>query len=446
MVLLGIIKSCNEAKILLCRNALLLSIVTLGLVACGGTDIDSDADTEQPEPMAEDLFQQDKVLNIELSFAGGDWDSLRRESNLGRINGGFGPVDPCFEYSEFYGTASIDGHLLENVNITKKGTFGSVDSNRPSLKINLEKGEGNDGRKLFDEKRFTLNNNKQDASTIKQCLAYHIFNLAGIHAPRCNFANVSVEGQALGVYSHVEAIKKPFLKRTFGNKSGNLYEIQRDGAFIESRIEYIEAKTNEDETDRAELYAVVNAMNASDDNLWAEMSKVINMDYLITFVAIEALVGHTDGFTGYQNNVYFYHNPGDNLLYFIPWGADQTFRKKYIVTSNDNTPASILLGNSLIQRLWQSAEFRANYDLRLLELLDTVWDEAALIAMADTLAGIVSANNVEVDEVRNFILERRTLVENELDGLSDREGQWRLLPPTDQGPMSCSTPEPTLVF
>ena len=400
---------------------------------CAGEDANV-VDPEPEIPEVTDLFAYDSVLDVEMSFADEDWDALRFESNVGRN----GPIDPCFDYSEFFGSISINGNFFDNVNITKKGTYGSVDSFRPSLKVNLEKGEGNDGRRLHDEKRFTLNNNKQDPALIRQCLAYHIFDLAGIHAPRCNFANVNVQGQGLGVYTHVEAIKKPFLTRTFGNKSGNLYEIQRDGAFIESRIEYIEAKTNEDETDRAELYNIVDAMAVTDAELWDAMSQVINMEYLITFVVIEALVGHVDGFTGYQNNVYFYHNPDDQLLYFIPWGADQAFRKQYIVVSNDATPASVLLGNSLMQRLWQSEEFRVNYDLRLLEILDTVWNESELVAMADKLAAVAEADELEVEKIREFILERRSIVESELDGLADREGQWVLLPPATEPPVVCS--------
>jgi spore coat protein CotH len=179
-------------------------------------------------------------------------------------------------------------------------------------------------------------------------------------------------------------------------------------------------------------------MAVSDEELWSEMSQVVNMDYLITFAVIEALVGHVDGFTGYQNNVYFYQNPDDQLLYFIPWGADQAFHKQYIVISNDNTPASVLLGNYLMQRLWQSEQFRVSYDLRLQEILDTVWNEVELVAMADKLALIAGANDIEVAKIREFILERRSLVEAELDGLADREGQWVLLPPLSEPAMVCA--------
>lgn len=413
---------------------LVLGAISASSLGCGG-------DPDQPEPVVTNMFQQDAILDIHMSFSDSDWFALRRETNIGRVNGTFGPVDPCFEYSEFYGSLSINGNVFDNVNITKKGTFGSVDSNRPSLKINLGKGEGNDGRQLYGEKRFTLNNNKQDPAIIKQCLAYHLFNLAGIHSPLCNFAKVTVQDEDLGIYTHVEAIKKPFLERTFGNKSGNLYEVQRDGAFIESRIEYIAAKTNEDKIDRAELYAVVNAMAASDDQLWSEMAKVINMDYFITFAVMEALMGHTDGFTSYQNNAYFYLNPDDNLLYFIPWGTDQAFRKQYIVISNDDTPASVFLGSSLMQRLWQLPEFRAAYDLRLLHILDTIWNEAELVVTADRLAGIVDAHPSEVEKIHEFILGRRALVEAELDGLADRKGKWVELPPVEEPQAACVAAE-----
>jgi len=73
-------------------------------------------------------------------------------------------------------------------------------------------------------------------------------------ASRCNFANVTVNGQNLGVYVNVEEIKEPMLARQFTNTTGNLYE----GVLSDFRPQFVntfEKKTNEDDPSRADLDA-----------------------------------------------------------------------------------------------------------------------------------------------------------------------------------------------
>ena len=74
--------------------------------------------------------------------------------------------------------------------------------------------------------RMTLNNSVQDPSMVNTCLAYEVFAAAGNPAPRCNFANVTVNGMELGLYVHVEELKKPFLARHFDSAAGNCMRVR----------------------------------------------------------------------------------------------------------------------------------------------------------------------------------------------------------------------------
>ncbi len=426
---------------------LFITFTPLILLSCGAKDVNNTDtptepddvvistpvdETDTPEVFA-DLYDIDKVLEVTVQLDDADWTALSNETRLGSggFGGGFGGGDffsglSCFAgYTYFYGQVTIDGTVFENTAVRRKGFLGSSDNEHPSIKINLGKGDENKGRKYEGEKRFTLNNNKQDDSAIKQCVAYSIFQDAGVRAPRCNFARVTAQGRSLGrynVYTHVESVKKPFLRHHFGNDTGNLYEMQINGSFIPSRIAHFEAKTNEDETDRSELMAVVTAMTASDANLVREIEKVINLDNFISFVAIEALVGHIDGFTGNQNNTLIYQNAEDGLLYFIPWGTDATFVESFGFGGGggQDKPASIQLKGSLIQRLWAVSAFRDRYDTRVQEILDTVWDEDKLKERVDYLATIADSSTDSVNEIIEFIDERRAKIVAELAGESDR--------------------------
>ena len=59
---------------------------------------------------------------------------------------------------------------------------------------------------------------------MSQFMGYAFFNRVGVPAPRCAYARVTVNGTYLGIYTHVESIRKPLIRRHFGNADGTLYE------------------------------------------------------------------------------------------------------------------------------------------------------------------------------------------------------------------------------
>ena len=87
------------------------------------------------------------------------------------------------------GGGVVDGVALSDVGLRKKGFLGSLDDNKPSLKISLDEYIEQD---LLGTHDITLNNAKQDPSYLNQCLGYATFAAAGVPASRCNFAHVTV--------------------------------------------------------------------------------------------------------------------------------------------------------------------------------------------------------------------------------------------------------------
>ena len=131
--------------------------------------------------------------------------------------------------------------------VRKKGFIGSLSTARPSLKLDL--GEFEEDWAFEGARRLTLNNAVSDPAVVRQCLTYSAFADAGLPAPRCGFARVTVNGVDLGLYVNLEPVKEPFLERHWGDSSGNLYEGTLSD-FTPSMSGTLEAKTNEDETDR----------------------------------------------------------------------------------------------------------------------------------------------------------------------------------------------------
>ena len=366
-------------------------------------------------------FDLNRVLNIEIEIAFGDWETLRHQTRtfedvMAEIEE-HGLSRPFANiYTWFSGTVTVDGETYRNVGVRKKGFLGSQSETKPSLKLRFDKYV--DGQSLGGViERMTLNNSIQDASMVNTCLTYQIFEAAGLPSSRCNFATVTVNGTELGLYVHVEEIKRPFLTLHFGSGEGNLYE----GTVSDFTADFrgtLEKKTNEGADDWSDIDAVVDALRDPSDAGLEALARSVDLDRFLSFWATEVLVGHWDGYSGNRNNYHFYREP-DGRFVFIPWGVDDTFHLKDDPNPFDDIsdpPPSVLALSAIPNRLYKSAEWRSKYVVRLKELLDTVWKEDDLLKRVDEMAAIVQQHALpetrasaahDTGRVQKFILKRR---------------------------------------
>lgn len=388
-----------------------VAAISLAVSGCGD---------DGPGPdLSEPLFEPDRLLVVDIELAPADWDALRVEHAdlFGRlVDDCPGPLPPD-PFTVFPGTITIDGERFDNVGIRKKGFLGSVTRTRPSLKISFDEYEPD--REVFGLERLTLNNNQQDDSQLDTCLSYQVFGAAGLAAPRCNWARVTVNGEDLGVYSNVESVRRRFLARHFENSDGNLYE----GQVADLRdvwVDNYEEKQGND-GDRSDLSALTVAAAAPDDELLAALEPVLDVDAFLTFWAAEVLVGHWDGYAGNRNNHYLYRDPSTGQFHFLPWGPDSAFGdpNPFLAAA---PPPSIWANNILGSRLYAIDDTHDRYQARLAELLDTVWDEDALIAEIDRASAMIEsyvhvpsgAFGDGVDQVRTFVTDQRARLETDL--------------------------------
>lgn len=376
----------------------------------GTPDAGERSEDAGPDP-TEALFDPTRLLRVELELDPGDWDTLRfqRRTIIDIIGPGCmeGPAHDPFTW--FEAAVTVDGTRLERVGLRKKGFLGSLSDTKPSLKLKMDRYV--DGQRLAGAERMTLNNNRQDPSHLHQCLGYELFRAAGLPAARCSFASVAVNGVELGIYTHLDSIKKPFLRRWFADDEGALYE----GALSDFRPAWtntFERKTNEDQADRSDLQAVVDALDAPDAELLQRLDAVIDVEQFLTFWAAEALVAHWDGYAGNRNNFYLYRDPAQGRFVFIPWGIDGAFRLPAEPPGRRSRPESVFGAGLLAYRLYALEASRARYMERLRWLLDTVWDEAALLAEIDRVVALLqpalTAAEAEpflpaVEQVRQFV-------------------------------------------
>jgi len=121
----------------------------------------------------------------------------------------------------------IDGEAFGSVAIRTKGNTSlssvrSYGNDRYSFKIEFDHYEN--GKTYHGLDKLSLNNLIQDATSMKDYLAYTLMNRMGASAPLCSYAQVSVNGEPWGLYLAVEAVEDSFLTRNYGADHGELYK------------------------------------------------------------------------------------------------------------------------------------------------------------------------------------------------------------------------------
>ena len=390
----------------------LIGIVLLAL-GCGD---------EEPD-LSDQFYDPNHVLEVDVTLPASDWDALRLETrSFLEILSGEDCVSQPFPnvFNWYEGSVTLDGTDYARVDVRKKGFIGSLSETRPGLKLDLS--EFVDGQRHLSVRRVTLNNSIADPAVIRQCLGYQLFADAGIPASRCSFAHVVVNGEDLGLYVNVEPLKGPFLRRHYGSSEGNLYEGTLSD-FREGMIATFEPKNHESVVERDDLEPLLRALDASDDELVSALSAVVDLDEFLTFLAMETLLVHTDGYGANRNNFYVYIDPSSGLMRFIPWGIDGILRAQEVA---GDLFESIYDRGALANRVHSHPELSRRYFARMTDLLETVWNEDAILSevqrMEELLTPVVSGASRDrlieaIGGVRAEVMDRRSRVEMELASL-----------------------------
>ena len=202
----------------------------------------------------------------------------------------------------------------------KLGTFRPVDD-RPSLTLNFDKFK--EGQRFHGLDKLHLNNSLQDPTCLTEILCSELFLTAGIPATRATHARVQFDGRDLGLYVLNEGFDKTFLRPHFKDANGNLYE----SGFMEDITGPLHKNSgDEDAAAEATLTALVNAAEEPDPGQRLErLRRVLDVERFITFMALEVMVCHWDGYGIRRNNYRVYHEPSAGKIVFLPHGMDQVF-------------------------------------------------------------------------------------------------------------------------
>lgn len=284
---------------------------------------------------------------------------------------------------------------IENVGIRLRGNTSRTHPKR-SFKLKFTEF---DGPKFYGYKKFNLKAENNDPSCIREHTSLSVYRAANVPAARSHFAKVYLNNEYMGLYTNVEQVDDEFCDTRFNSESGNLYKCNWGASLSNNNDAYnnglFELETNKDINDRSILENFIDVLNnTSESEFKTEIEKVLNVDNALRFLAVEAILGHWDGYAYNKNNYYIHENPESKKIEFIAYDVDNTFGIDWI--PGDWAKRDLLNWASeseerpLHNTLLEVPEYYEKYVSILWELLNGPFNEDELFPEFDRLRSMLS--------------------------------------------------------
>lgn len=254
-----------------------------------------------------------------------------------------------------------------------------------------------DGREK--QRRFVLNASWIDRSFLRQALAMHIDREAGGLAPRVAFAQLSVNGELLGLYQLIERIDKPYLGRQgLESDRAHLYKAEDHRANWADKpnpMDGYEVQEGDpgDVSDLAALLAACSRTPLTDAAFAAEVAPLLDLEGFIVWQRGHTFMGDRDTF---DKNYYLYHDvsaaPGTDAARFrvISWDADAVFGLEWEGTDLPGDQRGWTGVDAFSGRLVQVPGWRARYLSEYRRALAEELDPERLRAWVDARAAEIA--------------------------------------------------------
>ncbi|WP_181780627.1 CotH kinase family protein [Pseudonocardia pini] len=266
--------------------------------------------------------------------------------------------------------------------------------------------------------RLHLKSMVNDASVVREAVAWSAFAAAGIRCSRRTYARYAMDGTYRGLYSLTEDVHTDFLRRHFGSDAGQLYkascgDVDRGGfgcATLAPRgpsgADYrppagaadptYELRSGADTSfdDLARFVQVLHGGDFASAGYRDAMEEVFAVRAFLRWAGVTVLLGSWDTYYGTPANYFLYNSrTADRPFFtFLPWDHDNVLGITYDLTQQaydhadwaggdvlDWPPRSLpLLGNLL-----QNPDLRQYYLDHLAHLLETTFDPETVAATAD---------------------------------------------------------------
>lgn len=275
------------------------------------------------EPIDAPLYEPNVLRTIFVDFDSDDWEK---------------------ELEVFHGTdievpavLTVDGKTYAGCGMRFRGasSYMMVQSGyKRSFNVSVDYTD--EEQRLLGYKTLNLLNCNGDASLLSTVLYSRIAN-AHMPAPKANLVRVVINGENWGIYTNVQQFNKQFVEEHYGSSKGARWKVAgspRGGGGLDylgddpAAYEYpYVLKGGNKEKSTAKLVELCRVLDQTPvDQLEAELSKILDVDELLWFLALDISLCNSDGYWTRASDYSLYLDP-DGRFHVIPHDMNEAFRK-----------------------------------------------------------------------------------------------------------------------
>ncbi|MFK7858209.1 MAG: CotH kinase family protein [Granulosicoccus sp.] len=294
----------------------------------------------------------------------------------------------------FKGNSSLQSSWQSgNLKLSFKLDFDEYEDDYPQI----------DNQRFYGFKKFSLKNNYDDRSMLREKVASDVFRDFGVPVSHTAFYTLYVDygngAEYFGVYTLVEEVDGNVLDTQFMSDDGNLYKPEEGSAnFVEGSFDEIDftKKTNEDNEDWTDVISMFDALHADtfllSPALWREnLESVFDVDGYLKYLAVNAVIQNWDTYGLMPHNYYLYNDPETNKLTWIPWDNNEALqegkRGGALALDFSNLVASEW---PLIARIYSDNVYKERYDTYLAEVTSNAFEPATMQSSYDSYSALIA--------------------------------------------------------
>jgi spore coat protein H len=300
-----------------------------------------------------------------------------------------------------------------DVAIHLKGATGSFRplGDKPGLTLDFDR--FGQGQKFLGLTKVHLNNSVEDGSYLCELIGSELFRAAGIPAPDIGHAVVRLNGRRLGLYVLKEGFDRSFVEREFPGTAGTVLEAGR-GQDLDGQMLAHGHRPQAPAATPADLAAA--AREPDLNRRWERLSAQLDLDRFITFMAVEVMIGHRDGYALAKNNFRVFQPAGNRRAVFLPQGMDQLFQVAEV-------PWEPQFAGLIARAVMETPQGRQRYAERFARLRPVLLQPEPLAARIDTVSARLraavtwseaAALRTETAELKERIRQRAAALERQL--------------------------------
>ena len=360
-------------------------VLAVALAGCGGGQSGDGGggsggpggNLSQRPPPAFPIFDGTRLHEVSLEMSPDDWQSILNDTRGD-------------EYR--HATLTYDGVKLEDVGVRPSGESSRFPGNQKmSTRIKFD---AFDGRGHFGGYRdINVKGEYDDYSMMRERLALYYF-AAFMPATQTAHARLIVNGELRGLFTLREDWDDTSIAEHFPQPVGPLYRIRPPDHTVDSYVylgadpalyvpspwePQIKMPARGDEVIAPMLQAIADPF---------ALETVVDVDALINYIAVSAIVMTTDGLVGSSgaSDHFQYFDPQSGKFFVLPWDPDNTFG------SSGETPEKLIyskLGrNTLTIAVRDRDDLRARYKARIAEMMAAL-PVATVQAQVDTMYALI---------------------------------------------------------